>query len=97
MAYNLRKRTFREELFEEQIQEESFGGAVSDSEEDNISIFSDDSDSTENEEDIEGLEDATCNKRLCVSNARGRPSTTLRGKNGYKWSTREPKRRSGNI
>ncbi|KAL3265898.1 hypothetical protein HHI36_010088 [Cryptolaemus montrouzieri] len=41
------------------------------------------------------MENATLDKRLLESRARGRPSSTSKGKDGFKWKTKFPERRSG--
>ena len=100
MAYNLRGRTIRQELVDEtqevpsqdeeaQESEGSESGVVSGHE----SEYSDATDAS-SELDMD-MEDATLDKRLLESRARGRPSSTLKGKDGFKWKTRAPERRSG--
>lgn len=44
--------------------------------------------------DIE-MEDTTLHQRFFSSAARGRPSSNLKGKNGFLWKTHSPSRRSG--
>ncbi|KAL3271740.1 hypothetical protein HHI36_022210 [Cryptolaemus montrouzieri] len=45
----------------------------------------------------EDMENATLDKLLLESRARGRPSSTSKGKDGFKWKTKFPERRSGDA
>lgn len=109
MAYNLRRRSFINQLVDTEDQEAN-DRASSDEEdhvsEDDESGSGDDyapSDSSEQSEESDNeYENASLDQRLLEVRARrennprvGRPTTTLRGKNGYKWSTRAPERSSG--
>lgn len=87
MADNLRSRLIRDELFHEKELEEQSGSESEYVQEEDSSVTS--------EEDDVDMEDASLNERLLQSRARGRPSTKLKGKNGFLWDTRCPSRRSG--
>ena len=100
MAYNHRRRTIRQELLDEthdvpsedeeaQESEGSENGGVSGP---NPKDY--DATDASSESDVE-MEDATLDKRLLESGARGRPCSTLKGKDHFKWKTRAPERRSG--
>lgn len=95
MAYNLRPRpnTISEELLQSE-EEEFVGGDGSDSEDDVVSEQSESEVSSEDE--LSEAENASLNTRLLASNARGRPRSTLRGADGFKWITVKPTRTSGN-
>ncbi|KAL3278092.1 hypothetical protein HHI36_013437 [Cryptolaemus montrouzieri] len=43
------------------------------------------------------MENATSDKRLLESRVRGRPSSTSKGKDGFKWKTKFPERRSDRV
>ena len=97
MAYNLRPRTIRQELLDdaqESCSEEQDVECHEDETEEVSSRCSNYSDASSADSDID-MEDASLEQRLLDSRARGRPSSTLRGKNGFKWRTRAPERRSG--
>ncbi|KAL3283104.1 hypothetical protein HHI36_006263 [Cryptolaemus montrouzieri] len=102
MAYNLRRRTIRQELLDEtsevffedeeaQENEESESGEVCGHE----SEYSDATDASSGSD--EDMENATLDKRLLESRARGRPSSTAKGKDGFKWKTKFPERRSDRV
>jgi len=101
MAYKLRPRHLRDLLFEKE-EPEDFGGAVSDDEVDHISQQSECSydeisgGSAASESEME-VENAIADARTLESHAQGRPKSKLRGKNGYVWNTKVPKRRSGTL
>ncbi|XP_033222831.1 piggyBac transposable element-derived protein 4-like [Belonocnema kinseyi] len=86
MAYNLRSRIDNELMPDDR---ETFGGEQSEDEGDNVSEQSEFSSKSEPSED-EDLENVTLNQRILEQReqARGRPTTTLRSKNGTKWSTK---------
>lgn len=108
MPYNLRNKSFREQLQEEQqcaaldeasSGEENHTSEDSDLDEDYVAS-SPDCSSAESED----YENSTLDQRLLNAGprqdppkSRGRPTTTLRGKNGYKWSTRAPERQSNRF
>ncbi|XP_043269515.1 uncharacterized protein [Venturia canescens] len=76
---------------------ENFGDDSSESEEDILSEESHNSDyetSTNSEIDDDEQENATHNRRILQPRARGRPTTILKGRNGFKWHTRSGSRHS---
>ena len=50
-----------------------------------------------NSDDDVDMEDASLNERPFQSRARGRPSSKLKGKNGFVWDTRAPSRNSDRL
>lgn len=106
MSYNLRSRTLAEALRaqEESEDEDGFDGEGSEIE-DNISSGGEESDyqndtDPESDSDVEmasDLEDTSLEQRLLNSRARGRPTSKLRGKNGFEWSTNLRERVSGKF
>ncbi|XP_056643529.1 uncharacterized protein LOC130449612 [Diorhabda sublineata] len=102
MAYNLRRRTIRQELLDEMQEvpsedEEAQGSGESENEgvsehESEYSYATDASSELDSD-----MEDATLDKRLLEARARGRPTSTLKGKDGFKWNTRAPERRSDRV
>lgn len=97
MAYNLRSKRIRDELLEAEENTVSFGGNASESEDDHVSEQSASEyevSGSESEMD-EDLENSSLAQRLLQSRARGRPISTLRGKNGYVWKVDAPMRQSG--
>ncbi|KAL3284040.1 hypothetical protein HHI36_018210 [Cryptolaemus montrouzieri] len=82
-----RQKFFEDE--EAQENEESESGEVCGHE----SEYSDATDASSGSD--EDMENATLDKRLLESRARGRPSSTSKGKDGFKWKTKFPERRSG--
>lgn len=93
MAYNLRSRTVVQAIVQNG-EEEEYGGAMSDAEEDHVSEHSDEDYETEDSND-EDAENAIQEQRVVKSRARGRPVFILRGKNGFAWNTRFRTRTSG--
>jgi len=102
MACNLRSRTLRQELLDEDRDEsvvENFVDVNVDDDSHNSDreysasecIFQSDS-----EMELE-LEEASLDQRLLESRARGRPVTKLKGKNGFSWDTRAPSRRTSSM
>jgi len=106
MAYNLRSRTLQQELLDEQRQSredrvsDNSADEVVENNSDNtndevsgseysVSSASEMEVDLEEEEDID-LEKGSANQRLLQSRVRGRPSTKLKGKNGFSWDTRAP-------
>lgn len=98
MAYNFRARTIRDALLEEIGDNEAVGGNASESEEEPLSEMSEGSEyEVSDSDDAMEVEDATINKRIVESRARGRPQTKLRGKNGYVWTQKPRERTSGML
>lgn len=96
MSYKLRSRRIREELLvEDQDDDEVTVQSESEpsSNEEGSSFYTSEEDPIE-EEDVD-MEDASLHQRLLGSRARGRPTSKLKGKNGFVWNTRFPSRRSG--
>ena len=91
MAYNLRSQPMSEELLEEDENREEF-------EQNDDKHFPSEEESSAytsgSNDDVE-MEDVSLNVRLQISRFRGRPSTKLRGKNGFLWNTTFSSRRSG--
>ena len=95
MPYNLRSRMRKILLNEDERNDECFGGRES---EDELDCISEDSDSEfELSDDDSEIDNACLASRLNRSRGRGRPTTKLRGKNGFQWSTRMPTRRSERL
>lgn len=99
MAYSLRSRTVRAEslpepepLLNETNSEEEIEPEREESEYENSSSSSSGSDGS----DVD-MEDATLDQRFLNSAARGRPSSKLKGKNGFVWNTSVSSRRSGTL
>lgn len=99
MAYNLRPRTFLQELLlenesnpEELLENDDEIQSSSDTETDAGSDYENNA-NVDSESDCE-MEDASLNERL-LRERRGRPQTKLKGKNGFTWSLQVPERRSG--
>lgn len=95
MAYNLRSRTFRQEM----VDNDCYDGVaerMSDAEVDDGSgsEYSESESSSSSVSAME-LEDAAADQHILGSRARGRPTTKLKGKNGFSWDTRVPQRTSG--
>lgn len=90
ITYNLRSRMQRVML--DEGNDESLGGQASENEQDHLSEHSESDAEYESPDDSEN---ASLLERLNKSQARGRPISTLRGKNGFKWTTNTPSRRSG--
>lgn len=84
MAYNLQSRTFRQELLDETQEVPSEDEKVQESKgSENGGVSGHNSENSSSESDVE-MEDTTLDKRLLESGARGRPCSTLKGKNGFK-------------
>lgn len=99
MPYNLRGRSVRQDLLEDNNKEcdneECFGGNPSDEEADHVSEMSAEDSEYEVSSSDEELQNATLDKRILESRARGRPVSKLKGKNGFVWDMKAPERRSG--
>ncbi|XP_032671956.1 piggyBac transposable element-derived protein 4-like [Odontomachus brunneus] len=80
----------REDNVDENFPDENSGNNIEEHSEEN-SNYSESAEDTEMDVD---LEEATLEQHLLKSDARGRPSTTLKGKNGFVWDTRAPECRS---
>jgi len=95
MAYNLQNRSIQLQMIDEESN--GFDDVASWDEEDHVSEYSEDqSESADEEISEENLQNASLQKRLLQSRARGRPQTKLRGKDkNYVWSTRVPAREAG--
>ncbi|XP_058810117.1 uncharacterized protein LOC131675225 [Phymastichus coffea] len=102
MAYNLRTRRIREELLEEDGIEDTndsttcsnatsgTGTSPSNLDDSADEDFSE-NDSSDSDSDVENVSLA---ERLSEQRARRRPTTKLKGKNGFVWDTRMPARSS---
>lgn len=103
MAYNLRTRSIAETLRNEEDNHEIWGGSDSESEDyvseqeesDEYRVSDDGSDTDDGNEMAMDWENSSLSERLLSSRARGRPTTQLKGKNGFVWSTNLPQRQSG--
>lgn len=96
MAYNLRSRTIREELLddeEEEVNQQS-DEEVDNGNNDSGSDYSTSAVESDSDGDID-MENASLNARLNESRARGRPTSKLYGKDKFVWDTRVPTRTSG--
>ncbi|KAK4882541.1 hypothetical protein RN001_005860 [Aquatica leii] len=101
MSYNLRPRSIAASFRNNKEVEEVLDGDDSESG-DNVSEDLEESDeceveceSSDTDEMMEcDWEKSLLDQRLLDSNARGRPRTKLRGKNGFVWDTRMPQRQS---
>ena len=91
MLYNLRRRPLRDKLLDESSDFGSENNESGDCESSEHSFYSDDS-STDSDEEMENV---SLEQRLLKSGSRGRPVSKLRGKDGFVWNAKSPKRRSG--
>ncbi|XP_022909074.2 piggyBac transposable element-derived protein 4-like [Onthophagus taurus] len=96
MSYNLRPRSVGEALEQEEPEIVDFGGESSNDESDNVEQMSnDDTDEASDLGEIEAeVENPSKQSRASLSRARGRPITTMKGKNGYTWSVKPVERNS---
>lgn len=102
MAYSLRPRRVRDLLLEEP-EPEAIDGEPSDDEFDHVSEedeecsdYGESDEGTDSDMEME-VEDATADARTLQSRARGRPTSKVRGKNGYVWHSKVPERRSDRL